>query len=154
MKKIKYKEIGTNSRNKKYELKTKLTSLAEGAKNRINKNKILKELISIEKNKISSNKQEFLKYSSLNLMSKNKQEFINSIKKEIDKNNSNTRLENDSLNRMINALKIKYETLIEKVRDVSDNLINDLDKAKNKKFLIKNAIKQKEYDSQDITQNL
>ena len=74
--------------------------------------------------------------------------------KEIDKNNSNTRLENDSLNRMINALKIKYETLIEKVRDVSDNLINDLDKAKNKKFLIKNAIKQKEYDSQDITQNL
>ena len=154
MKKIKYKEIGTNSRNKKYELKSKLTSLAEGAKNRINKNKILKELISIEKNKISSNKQEFLKYSSLNLMSKNKQEFINSIKKEIDKNNSNTRLENDSLNRMINALKIKYETLIEKVRDVSDNLINDLDKAKNKKFLIKNAIKQKEYDSQDITQNL
>ena len=154
MKKIIYKEIGTNSRNKKYELKSKLTSLAEGAKNRINKNKILKELISIEKNKISSNKQEFLKYSSLNLMSKNKQEFINSIKKEIDKNNSNTRLENDSLNRMINALKIKYETLIEKVRDVSDNLINDLDKAKNKKFLIKNAIKQKEYDSQDITQNL
>ena len=154
MKKIKYKEIGTNSRNKKYELKSKLTSLAESAKNRINKNKILKELISIEKNKISSNKQEFLKYSSLNLMSKNKQEFINSIKKEIDKNNSNTRLENDSLNRMINALKIKYETLIEKVRDVSDNLINDLDKAKNKKFLIKNAIKQKEYDSQDITQNL
>ena len=151
---IKYKEIGTNSRNKKYELKSKLTSLAEGAKNRINKNKILKELISIEKNKISSNKQEFLKYSSLNLMSKNKQEFINSIKKEIDKNNSNTRLENDSVNRMINALKIKYETLIEKVRDVSDNLINDLDKAKNKKFLIKNAIKQKEYDSQDITQNL
>ena len=154
MKKIKYKEIGTNSRNKKYELKSKLTSLAEGAKNRINKNKILKELISIEKNKISSNKQEFLKYSSLNLMSKNKQEFINSIKKEIDKNNSNTRLENDSLNRMINALKIKYETLIEKGREMSDNLINDLDKEKNKKFLIKNAIKQKECDFKELSQNI
>ena len=74
MKKNKYKEIATNSRNKKYELKSKLTLLAEGAKNRINKNKTLRELISIEKNKISLNKQEFLKYSTLKLMSKNNQE--------------------------------------------------------------------------------
>ena len=154
MKNIKYKEIGTNSRNKKYELKSKLTFLAEGAKNRINKNKILRELISIEKNKISLNKQEFLKYSSIKLMTKDKPELINSIKKELDKNNSNTRLENDSLNRMINALKIKYETLIEKGREMSDNLINDLDKEKNKKFLIKNAIKQKDCDFKEISQNI
>ena len=154
MKNIKYKEIGTNSRNKKYELKSKLTFLAEGAKNRINKNKILRELISIEKNKISLNKQEFLKYSSIKLMTKDKPELISSIKKELDKNNSNTRLENDSLNRMINALKIKYETLIEKGREVSDNLINDLDKEKNKKFLIKNAIKQKDCDFKEISQNI
>ena len=154
MKNIKYKEIGTNSRNKKYELKSKLTSLAEGAKNRINKNKILRELISIEKNKISLNKQEFLKYSSIKLMTKDKPELISSIKKELDKNNSNIRLENDSLNRMINALKIKYETLIEKGREMSDNLINDLDKEKNKKFLIKNAIKQKDCDFKEISQNI
>ena len=154
MKNIKYKEIGTNSRNKKYELKSKLTFLAEGAKNRINKNKILRELISIEKNKISLNKQEFLKYSSIKLMTKDKPELISSIKKELDKNNSNTRLENDSLNRMINALKIKYETLIEKGREMSDNLINDLDKEKNKKFLIKNAIKQKDCDFKEISQNI
>ena len=154
MRNIKYKEIGTNSRNKKYELKSKLTSLAEGAKNRINKNKILRELISIEKNKISLNKQEFLKYSSIKLMTKDKPELISSIKKELDKNNSNTRLENDSLNRMINALKIKYETLIEKGREMSDNLINDLDKEKNKKFLIKNAIKQKDCDFKEISQNI
>ena len=128
--------------------------MAEGAKNRINKNKILRELISIEKNKISLNKQEFLKYSSIKLMTKDKPELISSIKKELDKNNSNTRLENDSLNRMINALKIKYETLIEKGREMSDNLINDLDKEKNKKFLIKNAIKQKDCDFKEISQNI
>ena len=154
MKKNKYKEIATNSRNKKYELKSKLTLLAEGAKNRINKNKTLRELISIEKNKISLNKQEFLKYSTLKLMSKNNQELSASIKKEINKNNSNVHLENDSLKRMINALKIKYDSLISKGREVSENVFNDLEKEKNKKFLIKNAIKQKESDFKDITQNL
>ena len=154
MKKNKYKEIATNSRNKKYELKSKLTLLAEGAKNRINKNKTLRELISIEKNKISLNKQEFLKYSTLKLMSKNNQELSASIKKEINKNNSNVHLENDSLKRMINALKIKYDSLISKGREVSENVFNDLEKEKNKKFLIKNAIKQKECDFKDITQNL
>ena len=154
MKKNKYKEIATNSRNKKYELKSKLTLLAEGAKNRINKNKTLRELISIEKNKISLNKQEFLKYSTLKLMSKNNQELSASIKKEINKNNSNVHLENDSLKRMINALKIKYDSLISKGREVSEIVFNDLEKEKNKKFLIKNAIKQKECDFKDITQNL
>ena len=154
MKKNKYKEIATNSRNKKYELKSKLTLLAEGAKNRINKNKTLRELISIEKNKISLNKQEFLKYSTLKLMLKNNQELSASIKKEINKNNSNVHLENDSLKRMINALKIKYDSLISKGREVSENVFNDLEKEKNKKFLIKNAIKQKECDFKDITQNL
>ena len=154
MKKNKYKEIATNSRNKKYELKSKLTLLAERAKNRINKNKTLRELISIEKNKISLNKQEFLKYSTLKLMSKNNQELSASIKKEINKNNSNVHLENDSLKRMINALKIKYDSLISKGREVSENVFNDLEKEKNKKFLIKNAIKQKESDFKDITQNL
>ena len=154
MKKNKYKEIATNSRNKKYELKSKLTLLAEGAKNRINKNKTLRELISIEKNKISLNKQEFLKYSTLKLMAKNNQELSASIKKEINKNNSNVHLENDSLKRMINALKIKYDSLISKGREVSENVFNDLEKEKNKKFLIKNAIKQKESDFKDITQNL
>ena len=154
MKKNKYKEIATNSRNKKYELKSKLTLLAEGAKNRINKNKTLRELISIEKNKISLNKQEFLKYSTLKLMAKNNQELSASIKKEINKNNSNVHLENDSLKRMINALKIKYDSLISKGREVSENVFNDLEKEKNKKFLIKNAIKQKECDFKDITQNL
>ena len=154
MKKNKYKEIATNSRNKKYELKSKLTLLAEGAKNRINKNKTLRELISIEKNKISLNKQEFLKYSTLKLMAKNNQELSASIKKEINKNNSNVHLENDSLKRMINALKIKYDSLISKGREVSEIVFNDLEKEKNKKFLIKNAIKQKECDFKDITQNL
>ena len=57
MKNNKYKEISTtNSRNKKYELKSKLTSLADKAKNRINKNKFLRELISIEKNQIRKRK--------------------------------------------------------------------------------------------------
>jgi len=63
-------------------------------------------------------------------------------------------LENDSLKRMINALKIKYDSLISKGREVSENVFNDLEKEKNKKFLIKNAIKQKESDFKDITQNL
>ena len=59
MKKNKYKEIPTNSRNKKYELKNKLTSLADNAKIRINKNKILRELILIQKNRIAEHKKNF-----------------------------------------------------------------------------------------------
>ena len=75
MKNNKYKETPTtNSRNKKYELKSKLTSLADKAKNRINKNKFLRELISIEKNQISQNKEKFLKYSTFKLVSKTSQE--------------------------------------------------------------------------------
>ena len=61
MKKNKYKEIPTNSRNKKYELKNKLTSLADNAKIRINKNKILRELILIQKNRIAEHKKKIFK---------------------------------------------------------------------------------------------
>ena len=97
MKKKIYKEISTNSRNKKYDLKNKLTSLADKAKNRINNNKILRELIFIIKSQIAQNKEKFLKYSTLKVMSKNNRELLNSINKEINTNNTNIQSENDSL---------------------------------------------------------
>ena len=97
MKKNKYNEINTKSRNKKYELKSKLTFLADNAKNRMNTNIILRELISIQKNKISENKKIFLKYETLKSRTKNGLEFYNSLEKEMSRNNSNIKSENNSL---------------------------------------------------------
>ena len=154
MKKKIYKEISTNSRNKKYDLKNKLTSLADKAKNRINNNKILRELIFIIKSQIAQNKEKFLKYSTIKLMSKNNRELLNSINKEINTNNTNIQSENDSLKKIICALQIKYDTMITKVREISDNYINNYEREKEKNFLIKNALKSKENNFLDISKNI
>ena len=144
MKKNNYKEIQPNSRNKKFELKTILTSLADDAKARINNNKVLRELILIQENQISEYKKKFLQYSSFKLIAKSKKEFSDSIKKELNLNNSQIKLDNDSLQRLIKALKIKYDGLAEKGREVNDTNINDIDSVKEKNFLILNAIQSKE----------
>ena len=155
MKNNKYKEISTtNSRNKKYELKSKLTSLADKAKNRINKNKFLRELISIEKNQISQNKEKFLKYSTFKLVSKTSQELLTSIKKEITTNNNKIKSENEKLKRLIKALEIKSELIYSKGREITEHLSNELDLVKEKNFLVKNATKRKENFILDITNNL
>ena len=151
MKKNKYKEIPTNSRNKKYELKTKLTSLADNAKIRINKNKILRELILIQKNRIAEHKKKILKYSTFKLMSKSDEEFSNSIKTEINSNNSNIKEENNSLQRIIKALKIKCDSIIEKGREIVDNIMNDIDSVREKNFLINNAHQSKENEIKYIS---
>ena len=151
MKKNKYKEIPTNSRNKKYELKNKLTSLADNAKIRINKNKILRELILIQKNRIAEHKKKFLKYSTFKLMSKSNEEFSNSIKTEINSNNSNIKEENNSLQKIIKALKIKYDSIIEKGREIIDNILNDIESIREKNFLINNAFQSKENEIKYIT---
>lgn len=150
-----YKEISTtNSRNKKYELKSKLTSLADNAKNGINKNKFLRELISFQKNQISQNKEKFLKYSTFKLVSKTPQELLTSIKKEITTNNTNIKSQNEEIKRLIKALKIKYEAIYSKGREVTEYLLNELDSAKEKNFLIKNATKRKDNVNLDITNNI
>ena len=155
MKNNKYKETPTtNSRNKKYELKSKLTSLADKAKNRINKNKFLRELISIEKNQISQNKEKFLKYSTFKLVSKTSQELLTSIKKEITTNNNKIKSENEKLKRLIKALEIKSELIYSKGREITEHLSNELDLVKEKNFLVKNATKRKENFILDITNNL
>ena len=151
MKKNKYKEIPTNSRNKKYELKNKLTSLADNAKIRINKNKILRELILIQKNRIAEHKKKFLKYSTLKLTSKTDEDFSNSIKTEINSNNSSMIEQNNSLKRLIKALKIKYDSIIEKGREIIDNILNDIDSIREKNFLINNAFQSKENEIKYIT---
>lgn len=154
MKKNNYKEISTNSRNKKYELKTKLTSLADKAKARINKNKILKELILFYKDQISQDKNKFLKYSTLKLIAKNNQELSNSIEKELKSNNSSIKLENDSLQRTIRALKIKYDTNISKGREIIDNIYDSYDAVQEKNFLISNAFQSKENDIKEISKTI
>ena len=154
MKKNNYKEISTNSRNKKYELKTKLTSLADKAKARINKNKILKELILFYKDQISQDKNKFLKYSTLKLIAKNNQELSNSIQKELKSNNSSIKLENDSLQRTIRALKIKYDTNISKGREIIDNIYDSYDAVQEKNFLISNAFQSKENDIKEISKTI
>ena len=154
MKKNNYKEISTNSRNNKYELKTKLTSLADKAKARINKNKILKELILFYKDQISQDKNKFLKYSTLKLIAKNNQELSNSIQKELKSNNSSIKLENDSLQRTIRALKIKYDTNISKGREIIDSIYDSYDAVQEKNFLISNAFQSKENDIKEISKTI
>ena len=154
MKKNNYKEISTNSRNKKNELKTKLTSLADKAKARINKNKILKELILFYKDQISQDKNKFLKYSTLKLIAKNNQELSNSIQKELKSNNSSIKLENDSLQRTIRALKIKYDTNISKGREIIDSIYDSYDAVQEKNFLISNAFQSKENDIKEISKTI
>ena len=150
-----YKEIlATNSRNKKYELKSKLTSLADNAKNGINKNKFLRELISFQKNQISQNKEKFLKYSTFKLVSKTPQELLTSIKKELNTDNTNIKSENEKIKRLIKALKIKYEAIYSKGREATEYLLNELDLAKEKNFLIKNAKDRKDNVNLDITNNI
>ena len=134
MKKNKYKEIPTNSRNKKYELKFKLTSLADNAKTGINKNKILRELILIQKYQISEHKKKFLQYSNYKLKAKSNEEFSSSIKKEMHSNNSKIKSQNNSLETLIKELKIKYDTIIEKGKEIIDNLSNDIDREQRKKI--------------------
>ena len=154
MKKNKYKEIPTNSRNKKYELKSKLTSLADNAKTGINKNKILREIILNLKNQIAEHKKKFLKYSTLKLTSKTDEDFSNSIKTEINSNNSSMIEQNNSLQRLIKALKIKYDSIIEKGREIVDNIINDIDSIKEKNFLINNAIQSKENETNYLSKTI
>ena len=154
MKKNKYKEIQTNSRNKKYELKSKLTSLADNAKTGINKNKILREIILNLKNQIAEHKKKFLKYSTLKLTSKTDEDFSNSIKTEINSNNSSMIEQNNSLKRLIKALKIKYDSIIEKGREIVDNIINDIDSIKEKNFLINNAIQSKENETNYLSKTI
>ena len=154
MKKNNYKEISTNSRNKKYELKTKLTSLADKAKARINKNKVLKELIVFYKDQISQDKNKFLKYSTLKLIAKNNRELSNSIEKELKSNNSSIKLENDSLQRTIRALKIKYDTNISKGREIIDSIYDSYDAVQEKNFLISNAFQSKENDIKEISKTI
>ena len=144
MKKNKYNEINTKSRNKKYELKSKLTFLADNAKNRMNINIILRELISIKKNKISENKKIFLKYTTLKSLTKNDLEFYNSIEKEMIRNNSNIKSENNSLKKLIEELKVKFETILIKGRETVNLLENNFDSLKEKNFLLKNALQSKE----------
>ena len=144
MKKNKYNEINTKSRNKKYELKSKLTFLADNAKNRMNTNIILRELISIKKNKISENKKIFLKYTTLKSRTKNDLEFYNSIEKEMIRNNSNIKSENNSLKKLIEELKVKFETILIKGRETVNLLENNFDSLKEKNFLLKNALQSKE----------
>ena len=144
MKKNKYNEINTKSRNKKYELKSKLTFLADNAKNRMNTNIILRELISIQKNKISENKKIFLKYATLKSRTKNGLEFYNSLEKEMSRNNSNIKSENNSLKKLIEELKVKFETILIKGRETVNLTENNFDSLKEKNFLLKNALQSKE----------
>jgi hypothetical protein len=152
MKKNKYNEINSKSRNKNHELKNKLTYLADNAKNRMNNNMILRESISIQKHKIIENKKNFLKYTNLKSLTKNSKEFCKSIQNEINLNNSNVKSENSWLQKIIQELKIKLENNVIKGRETINLLENNIDKLKEKNFLIKNAIQSKENKIKRISQ--
>ena len=56
----------------------------------------------------------------------------------------NIKEENNSLQKIIKALKIKYDSIIEKGREIIDNILNDIDSIREKNFLINNAFQSKE----------
>ena len=98
MKKNKIKQNVPISRNNKSDIKNKLSFLATNAKNRLNQNQNLNELITIKRKQISRNKENLTKFSSLNLTIKNGTELENQIIKEIKSNNK----ELLSLNKYLN----------------------------------------------------
>jgi hypothetical protein len=62
--------------------------------------------------------------------------------------------QNNSLKRLIKALKIKYDSIIEKGREIVDNIINDIDSIKEKNFLINNAIQSKENETNYLSKTI
>ena len=78
----------------------------------------------------------------------------NQKEKELNTDNTNIKSENEKIKRLIKALKIKYEAIYSKGREATEYLLNELDSAKEKNFLIKNAKDRKDNVNLDITNNI
>ena len=154
MKKNKIKQNVPISRNNKSDIKNKLSFLATNAKNRLNQNQNLNELITIKRKQISRNKENLTKFSSLNLTIKNGTELENQIIKEIKSNNKELLSLNKYLNEQINNLNNRYESLKELWYKNNESLVEQLNIVKDRKFIYENVLAEKEVQIRRLDTNL
>lgn len=154
MKKNKIKQNVPISRNNKSDIKNKLSFLATNAKNRLNQNQNLNELITIKRKQISRNKENLTKFSSLNLTIKNGTELENQIIKEIKSNNKELLSLNKYLNEQINNLNNRYESLKELWYKNNESLVDQLNIVKDRKFIYENVLAEKEVQIRRLDTNL
>jgi len=154
MKKNKIKQNVPISRNNKSDIKNKLSFLATNAKNRLNQNQNLNELITIKRKQISRNKENLTKFSSLNLTIKNGTELENQIIKEIKSNNKELLSLNKYLNEQINNLNNRYESLKELWYKNNESLVDQLNILKDRKFIYENVLAEKEVQIRQLDTNL
>jgi hypothetical protein len=154
MKKNKIKQNVPISRNNKSDIKNKLSFLATNAKNRLNQNQNLNELITIKRKQISRNKENLTKFSSLNLTIKNGTELENQIIKEIKSNNKELLSLNKYLNEQINNLNNRYESLKELWYKNNESLVEQLNIVKDRKFIYENVLAEKEVQIRQLDTNL
>ena len=154
MKKNKIKQNVPISRNNKSDIKNKLSFLATNAKNRLNQNQNLNELITIKRKQISRNKENLTKFSSLNLTIKNGTELENQIIKEIKSNNKELLSLNKYLNEQINNLNNRYESLKELWYKNNESLVDQLNILKDRKFIYENVLAEKEVQIRRLDNNL
>ena len=154
MEKNKIKQNVPISRNNKSDIKNKLSFLATNAKNRLNQNQNLNELITIKRKQISRNKENLTKFSSLNLTIKNGTELENQIIKEIKSNNKELLSLNKYLNEQINNLNNRYESLKELWYKNNESLVDQLNIVKDRKFIYENVLAEKEVQIRRLDTNL
>ena len=133
------------SRINREEFKNKISFLAINAKNKLNQNQFITELIRIKKNQISKNKENLIKFTTLYNDIKNGNEFGNEIIKEIKSNNKELDSLNKNLRVQINNINNKYEYLKNAFFQNNENLFNQLDILKDTKFIYENALKEKKF---------
>ena len=154
MDKIQSKQNNRHSRNKRTELKNQLSSLASTAKNSLNQNQTLTELISIKRKQIFDNKESLSKLSLLNSTTKSKIELNNKLINKIKSNNLELLSKNNSLREQINNLNNKYVSLSNTLAENNAEIVNQLNILKDREFIYENAIKEKESIIRRLKMNL
>ena len=144
MKKNKPKQNLPISRNNHTGIKNQLSFLATNAKIRLNQNQNLNELIKIKEKQISRNKDNLTKFSAFNKIAKDENEISNEVKKEIKAGNNELLSLNIYWHKQINNLNEKYTSLKKLFYDNNSKLINQLDILKDRKFILENALIEKE----------
>ena len=139
------------SRNNRAELKNQLSFLATTAKKRLDQNQNLNELIKIKKKQISRNKENLTKFSSFNSQKNNVKELGNKIIIEIKSNNKELLSLNNYLYEQINNLKNRYITMQNLYFKNNEILQNNLDNLKDRQFIYENALKEKKFRINKLT---
>ena len=138
----------------KYELKNKLSLLATNVKNILNQNQILNELINLKQEQISKNKEKLSKLYTFNSENNNERELKKEIAKEMESNNKELSLLNNSLKEQIENLKNKHISLNSIHQKENINIKNQLDLLKDRKFMYENILVEKEYKIKILRMNI